>query len=228
MKDVLIEKIFQEHFSQLGAFFIDKVLKNKAKTFNNLYNAPFSEKERIIGAIFSSSNIRYGDFMEEIIVIFLKEHGAKIIDDENKNVDLYFETNSTVYVGEIKIRDNHDSTKKRGQIENLKSKTKAAALLYRDKKIVPLIFFIDPFEKKNYKYYINQLIKDFKESYVLFGDELFELFNLAEDWKKVKESITKLNSKNKTNRFLINSIKAYVLENVKDETVKKEVLNYLD
>ena len=116
-----IKEIFDKHFSKLGEYFDEKVIQNKDKLFNDFYRIPLTIKDLISGTIFNTCNIRYGDFLEEIINEFLMENGVNIslVDKKKGNYDLLFKIDDILYVGEIKIRDNHDSTKKQGQISNL-------------------------------------------------------------------------------------------------------------
>lgn len=89
-------------------------------------------KTKLIQNVTQSREIKFGDFMEDIVTDYIAIMGYTNLDknignDEDGNAlsaDQVFkkETENTVYLIEQKIRDDHDSTKKRGQFQNFKKK----------------------------------------------------------------------------------------------------------
>ncbi len=228
-----IKKIFKRHFGEkICDFIINKSIKKEAETFDLLYNPPFSNKYRIIGSIFTTSNIRYGDFLEEVINEFLKENGANLVKSENsKYYDLFFEKNNKLYVGEIKIRDNHDSTKKVGQIENLILKAKIEKTSNKNREVIAIMNFISPFDKKNHNYYKNRLTDAVREKYfddfkVFFGDELFHELGIIEEWNKTKKLIYTHNEEIRSSDGFIKIILNYIKEN-EEEDIFRKIEDYL-
>lgn len=118
---------------------------------------PFEEK--ILQNYLTSINIRFGNALEAVVKQYLIERGAQYIDRHfisGKDCDQLFTYNGKTVLIEQKVRDDHDSTKKVGQIEN-----------YLDKKsnlinALCCCWFIDPNFQKNKKYYLSQI-----------GDELY-------------------------------------------------------
>lgn len=225
-----IEEIFNKHFEGLGEYFNKKAIQNKEKSFDDFYYVPLPTKDLISGTIFNTCNIRYGDFLEEIINEFLIENGAIIpLEDKRKgNYDLLFKIDDILYVGEIKIRDNHDSTKKLGQISNLTEK----ALLQKEKndnlKVIAIFFFIDPNEKKNRKFYLEELnlCVDkhlFDDAKVFYGDEIFDELKLTNEWKKLKNDIVNFNIKLKRTNHIFKIINNY-LKGKYDEIEYNEII----
>ena len=122
---------------------------------------------QIINYITSTIKIRYGDYLEEVINQFLKENGPLLLNEttidaqlnhrvdhllrKKSKCDLLFKWKETIYVGEIKTRDKHDSTKKRGQINNLVKKY-CDLSKHCDGQIVAVLFFIDEKIHKKWKF----------------------------------------------------------------------------
>ena len=225
-----IEEIFNKHFKELGKYFDKKAIQNKEKLFDDFYHVPLSTKDLISGTIFNTCNIRYGDFLEEIINEFLKENGAIIsLEDKQKgNYDLLFKIDDILYVGEIKIRDNHDSTKKQGQISNLTKKASLQKEKNPNFKVMAIFFFIDPNEKKNGKFYLEELNSCidkhlFDDAKVFYGDEIFDELRLTNEWNKLKNDIIDLNINLKNKNYIFIIISNYLKEKY-DEKKYNEII----
>lgn len=66
-------------------------------------------------------------------------------------MDQCFKFNNKVYFIEQKIRDDHDSTKKRGQIENFEKKLNEMISKYGERNLVGISYFIGiKFKKPTY------------------------------------------------------------------------------
>ncbi|MEO0214445.1 MAG: HpyAIV family type II restriction enzyme, partial [candidate division WOR-3 bacterium] len=139
-----------------------------------------------------------------LISEFLKDWGFKILPKQiipnpakSKNklvIDHYFTDGRTYYFIEQKIRDDHDSSKKRGQIDNFEAKLE---YLYKNhqQNLVGIMYFIDPDLIKNKNYYDNELKKMKNiygvELYLFYGKELFKFFNRGYDWDNLISWLTK-------------------------------------
>ncbi|WP_175418022.1 hypothetical protein [Marinitoga sp. 1138] len=171
-----------------------------------------SPKLKIMQFLTQKGEIDFGNALEDVINKILEDEGfekknRKINDiSENtrnkKDLDFHFEKNSKIYFGEIKIRDDHDSTKRRGQIENffnkyeiLKQRNENAS-----KKIIGIIFFIDPSFKKNKNFY-ERIINEKKEKSIFdksdeillkYGKEFFDYLNLSNYWEELLNWIKQL------------------------------------
>ena len=158
---------------------------------------------KILQHLLQSHEIRFGDAMEELISEFLKDWGFKvlpkiiILDPTNPrkklDIDQYFTDGERYYFIEQKVRDDHDSTKKRGQISNFETKLE---YLYRKhgQNLMGIMYFIDPDLVKNRNYYIEELNK-MVDTYgvnlhLLYGKELFEFFNKLDVWNDLLSWLT--------------------------------------
>ena len=186
-KSNLIEKIANNPHRYIGLF---RPTKPKAKIFQNLLQ---------------SHEIRFGDAFEKILEEYVKEVNLKILDNhltslngDKLNIDLLFERKPKIYFAEVKIRDDHDSTKKRGQIENFEKKLEALIHKYDEKNLVGFFYFIDPNLTKNKNYY-SQELQRMSEIYnvtlhLCYGKKFFELIlegNHYSPWKEINDYLKK-------------------------------------
>lgn len=193
-------------------YFVDK-LNNKIKADEDFYyellQTVVKSPKRYIGVfrisnvqtklvqnVTQSREIKFGDFMEDIVTEYLEKTGylnydKNIGNDEEGNAlsaDQVFGEDDTVYLVEQKIRDDHDSTKKRGQYENFRKKYTLLKTKYKDKKIVAVMWFIDPGLKKNKKYYFEEASHESLdvEIHISYGAELFyDILNKKQVWDEL-------------------------------------------
>ena len=161
---------------------------------------PTKPGAKVLQHILQSHEIRFGDAMEELLSKLLQEWGftvlPKIIIPDSTNprikldIDQYFTDGVAYYFIEQKVRDDHNSTKKRGQISNFEAKLE---FLYRKHRYNTkgIMYFIDPDLVKNKNYYIEELNK-MEDTYgvelsLLYGGELFEYFGKFEVWETILE-----------------------------------------
>ncbi|MEA2053824.1 MAG: restriction endonuclease [Candidatus Thermoplasmatota archaeon] len=147
--------------------------------------------------LLQSHEIRFGDAIEEILTAFLDYWGFTtlekiIIPDPTSrrklDIDQYFTDGRIYYFIEQKVRDDHDSTKKRGQISNFETKLE---FLYNkhETNLKGIMYFIDPDLIKNKNYYLEELEK-MEDTYgielkLLYGRELFDYFGKSELWETI-------------------------------------------
>lgn len=183
----------------------------------NRYTGVFrlsNAKTKLVQNVTQSREIKFGDFMEDIVTDYISEMGYINLDknigfDEEGNAlsaDQIFELNDTVYLIEQKIRDDHDSTKKRGQYSNFKKKYILLKNSNPQKKVIACMWFIDKSLRKNKKYYITEASKEKVEDvkiYILYGETLFaELFNRIDIWNEIVNYLNR--NKNERNSELLN------------------------
>lgn len=128
---------------------------------------PSSIKTKIIQNITQSYEIKFGDFIEEITSLYLQRMGYRLLNNTIKTnthellkINQLFTNNETIYLVEQKIRDDHDSTKKRGQILNFIHKILAVKNIYPNKKICASMWFVDELFTKNKNFYLEQINKE--------------------------------------------------------------------
>jgi len=154
---------------------------------------PTKPGAKILQYLLQSHEIRMGDAFEEVIKEILKDMGFKILDETIINesgeilfLDQYFTDGEKYYFIEQKVRDDHDSTKKRGQISNFETKLE---ILHKKhgSNLIGIMYFIDPELYKNKAYY-SQELKKFEKFYgvtlyLFYGKELFNYFKKPHIWE---------------------------------------------
>lgn len=150
-----------------------------------------STEGKLMQFIFQSREIKFGYALEKIVdhVIF-DIYGWQILDKNLTNelsCDHLGMRDDIILMIEQKIRDDHDSTKKRGQFTNFERKAEYIILnrkKYKAKRFVFIMYFIDSSMDKNKAYYQKE-IKKMRDYYnhfgynfdVLYGEELFLLID---------------------------------------------------
>jgi len=189
-KSILNKQIFEES----KAILIEKISKYPGR-YIGLFR-PTKPKAKILQNLLQSHEIRFGDAFEILIEEYLKKFGYVILEKkismdngDKLNVDQCFKKNGKTYFVEQKVRDDHDSTKKRGQIQNFEKKLNEMINKYGEKNLVGVFYFIDPELKKNKNYYEAELKRMAKDYGVVlnldYGEELFEFLEHPEIWKEI-------------------------------------------
>ena len=170
-------------------------------------------KTKLIQNVTQSREIKFGDFMEEIITDYIEKIGYINISknigfDTEGNIlsaDQVFKKDSTIYLIEQKIRDDHDSTKKRGQYDNFRKKYTLLKNNYPDYNINAIMWFIDDSLVKNKRYYLNELSAEKMSNVTLnivYGGALFtEILNHKEVWNEICSYLLK-NKQDRSNEIL--------------------------
>lgn len=156
---------------------------------------PTKPGAKILQHLLQSHEIRMGDALEELIDEFLNEFGFNPLDKniigkngEPLTLDQHFGKGRVIYFVEQKVRDDHDSTKKRGQVANFEAKLEVLYDKYKDN-LVAIIYFIDPDLIKNKNYYAQEIqrLSSFYgiKIYLFYGKELFEFLGHPETWDRM-------------------------------------------
>src|SRR5581483_3709602 len=208
----IIEILNRHVFSQEKAALL-QAMARRPDRFVGIFRST-TPRLKLLQNILQSREIRFGDAMEEIVSKLILAMGFVELekrfqtdDEDDLSCDQYFCTadQRQYYLIEQKVRDDHDSTKKRGQIENFRKK-----LLYLKAKhgesLTGIMYFLDPALHKNEGYYKKALVDLKDESglpiFLFYNGELFQhlqghmqiwdlLFNSLQVWRKtVPEQIT--------------------------------------
>lgn len=186
-----------------------------------------SPELKLIQNITQSHEISFGDFIENIITTYLGifyENLPKRARYNNEDImfDQLFLFGNEVYMIEQKIRDDHDSTKKRGQLTNFISKVNYLKETYPNKEIIASMWFVDDSLKKNKKYYL-----DMVEQYrlddnsttlnIFYGNQLFEFLDKMIIWEEMVQYLTQWKE------FEANSIELNF--EIDWEETKQEIIN---
>jgi len=192
--EILNKQIFEES----KAVLIGKIAKYPNR-YLGLFR-PTKPKAKILQNLLQSHEIRFGDAFEILIETYLKKLGYELLDkkftnnDGDKlNVDQFFRKDNKIYFVEQKVRDDHDSTKKRGQIQNFEKKLNEIINKYGEKNLFGIFYFIDPELKKNKNYYKAELDKMSKaygvSLHLNYGKELFEFLGHTEVWEEILQHL---------------------------------------
>jgi hypothetical protein len=175
---------------------------------------PTKPYTKIIQNITQSHEIKFGDAFEVLIrqsfeyynyESILRNH--RLDNNDAVSFDQLFSYNGRTIFIEQKIRDDHDSTKKRGQIDNFEKKLNF--LISKNySNICSYFYFIDPSLSKNKNYYLSEIekLKSFynTEIHLVYGQELFEkekfdgfweeeIIYFLEKWKKDLPDLPEIN-----------------------------------
>ncbi len=144
-----------------------------------------------------SREIKFGDAFEEVIELYLSNNGFSIKEKNlthNGNslrVDQYFERDNHVYFAEQKVRDDHDSTKKTGQMDNFLEKERVITHENPGKSCKGFFYFIDPSLKKNRNYYYYRLKEEsIIASELSYGSEFFDSIEMTNEWNEIITHLT--------------------------------------
>jgi hypothetical protein len=187
IKSVFNKKIFENSRKDL----IEKLSKYPSR-YIGLFR-PTKPFTKIIQNITQSHEIKFGDAFEILIRLCFEESGynslnrtLKLKNGDTVNFDQLFSKDNSIVFIEQKLRDDHDSTKKRGQIENFEKKLNYLIEMGYDN-IRSYIYFIDDSLNKNQKYYLEQIekLRDFYNVHIelCYGNQLFEQENILHLWE---------------------------------------------
>ena len=153
--------------------------------------------------------------MEDVVTEYIGALGYKNLNKEigcddngdRLSVDQLFEKNNILYFVEQKIRDDHDSTKKRGQYDNFEKKIMLLRKKYADKHIEAIMWFIDDGLIKNKKYYQERMDSSNYDNvglYLLYSAPFFEMLDNGKNaWNEIVMFLKRLREENSDNVFEI-------------------------
>lgn len=169
--------------------------------------------DKLIQNLTQSREIKFGYFMEKLIRKYIERIGLNNLDPNlgiNSNndslmADQLFQFNNNIVLIEQKIRDDHDSSKKRGQFNNFVEKINVLSKQYGQDNVVAIMWFIDDTTKKNKKYY-----EDEKEKFnqyniqIFYGKNLFTYFFNREDiWVELTNYLKKYKKDSVSSELII-------------------------
>ncbi|MDR2423737.1 MAG: hypothetical protein LBD59_03320 [Prevotellaceae bacterium] len=194
--------IFKETiFEKLKADLLEKIASNISGWNSDLFCLKLT-KAKILQNLLQSHEIRFGDAFEHVIEEYLRLEGCTILqkryvldNGDVLNIDQCFNKNGKVYFIEQKVRDDHDSTKKRGQIENFEKKLDLLLSKYPEQDLIGIFYFIDPDLVKNKNYYTSELSKmtnDYGvEIQLFYGKPLFDYLGFSKIWDEILRYLEK-------------------------------------
>jgi len=190
----------------IGANFYESLLINIVKNpqrYSGLFrNSNF--KTKLLQNVTQSQEIKFGDFFEEIVTQYLSELGyvnqqknlGRDQNGDSLNADQLFKNQTTLNLVEQKIRDDHDSTKKRGQFSNFIKKVELLTTQYPGLSINASMWFVDDSLQKNKNYYSEEMLKisvKNVQTRLYYGKSFFEsLINGQSAWNEIITHLTRM------------------------------------
>jgi hypothetical protein len=203
MQSSEIFEILNKHvFDEEKSYLINNVTSNYAR-FVGIFRST-TPRLKIIQNLLQSREIRFGDALEEILSKIIADMGyinleRNLVEEggkrKNLNCDQYFSTSdrSHFYLVEQKVRDDHDSSKKSGQLENFERKL---AILHQrhGNHLTGVMYFIDPSLAKNRRYYADQLSTAIQSKFnidlwLCYNGELFEKLGNPHAWNTLEQAL---------------------------------------
>lgn len=221
-KNRLNEKLFESSYSDL----LRKIADNPER-YIGIFR-PTKPKTKLIQNITQSHEIRFGDALEDMFELYFERIGFQLMtkrfrieSGEELSIDQLFSKDETIYLIEQKVRDDHDSTKKKGQFDNFVNKYEAIHRRNLGQKVVPIMWFIDDSLTKNRRYYQDEMKKMANDygctPYLFYGETMFaekggiadfpikmwkEILTHLENWKETLPEMPEINfDKNAENVF---------------------------
>ena len=167
-------------------------------------------KTKLIQNVTQSNEIKFGDLIEETVTDYLTRLGYKNFNKnlgpdangDELNVDQYFTDGTDIYMVEMKIRDDHDSTKKRGQYANFQKKIRLIRSKNPYKHLNAYMWFVDDGLVKNKNFYADEMKKEsFSNCKIklFYGGEFFDtLKNGKSAWEEIVSILKEYRMKNAT------------------------------
>lgn len=193
-KQIFNETIFEKSKADL----LEKIA-NYPNRYIGLFR-PTKPKAKILQNLLQSHEIRFGDAFEIVIEEYLKSRDCLLLQKKfttnqgDLNIDQCFKIGDKIYFVEQKVRDDHDSSKKRGQIENFEKKLNIMLSKYKENELVGIFYFVDPELQKNKNFYKEELSKmtnDYQiETHLFYGSELFDYLGFSDIWIEILEYLT--------------------------------------
>jgi hypothetical protein len=208
----IIEVLNRHIFAEEKAALIEAITSNPDR-FVGVFRST-TPRLKLLQNLLQSREIRFGDAIEEVIRLLLADMGFVNLPlsltaegQDDLSCDQYFHSvdKTRYYLVEQKVRDDHDSTKKRGQIANFRRKVEFLKERHGSS-LVAVMYFIDPSLHKNEAYYAPELSKMQSELqiqiHLFYNGEFFQylerhtrtwelLLNSLQAWREtVPEQIT--------------------------------------
>lgn len=195
----LLNKYFQNG-DDLYLSLLEKVIDTPHRYIGIFRLSTF--KTKLMQNITQSREIRFGEFLERLTTEYIVRLGYKTFDKDlgvdldgaKLNVDQYFTDGESLYLVEMKVRDDHDSTKKRGQYLNFHKKINLVRRIRPGVSIQAIMWFVDDALAKNRRFYQGEMAKETIPDtvfHLFYGSEFFDTLNCGKvAWSEFIEILT--------------------------------------
>ncbi|MCS6958345.1 MAG: hypothetical protein RMK75_07840 [Aquificaceae bacterium] len=197
MCDDIITILNDAIFSKDKYELLRKIVDNPER-FTGLLR-PTKPYGKVIQFLLQSHEIKFENALQKVIGYAIEQLGYNVemekeykLNNEPLVIDMIISKDRTIIV-EMKIRDDHDSTKKRGQISNFERKIEAFISHNPETKVESVLYFVDPTIRKNEAFY-RKALSDISRFYtidthLLYGGELFEFLGRVDVWHSIVECL---------------------------------------
>lgn len=185
-------EIFNRHIFERAKPDLLKKVADYPDRYTGLFR-PTKPRAKLLQNLLQSNEIRFGDAFETWIGKQLQHKGwtplpkaVLTVNKQRLSIDQLMQKDDEVLFIEQKVRDDHDSAKKRGQVTNFETKLLFLASEYQGKTITSYFYFIDPSMHKNANYYRVELAelarKNNLEVTLAYGSELYDNLGMQAEW----------------------------------------------
>lgn len=192
-----VEELEETVYKSKKSDLINKVAANPNR-YVGIFR-PTNPELKLVQNITQSHEISFRDFIENIITTYLGKYYKNLpkratYNNETILFDQLFEYDDKIFMIEQKLRDDHDSTKKRGQFQNFIKKIKYLTETYPNKEIEAGMWFVDQSLIKNKKYYLEQMQKNSNDKvhlHLFYGNEFTDYIDKIAIWDELEEYLIK-------------------------------------
>jgi len=155
-------------------------------------------RTKVSGYLTQRQEIQLGSAIEQVYEVLLEERGFHQLDieltDGNgralKADQVARSPAGHIILIEQKLRDDHDSTKRKGQIQNFREKLEALRRQHHQDRILGFFHFEEVAPQKNKSYYgaeIRQIEEEIEntEMHLTYDGELFQRLEIPEAWDEL-------------------------------------------
>lgn len=223
--DYFVKELKRTVYKNAKADLINKVAANPDR-YVGIFR-PTSPELKLIQNITQSHEISFGDFIEDIITQYLGKYYTNLpkkatYNNEDILFDQLFEYDNKIFMIEQKMRDDHDSTKKRGQFENFLKKIIYLKDKYKNNEINAGMWFVDNSLTKNRRYYEKKIAEtkmDGVNIFLFYGAEFTDYLDKIKIWDEMEEYLLLWKNSN-DNKIELNFEEDW-------EETKKELLEFV-
>lgn len=157
------------------------------------FNSEFqllSAHDKLKNFLMTSLNIKFGYALEKITLAYLSELGFTALDNTLSNsglrVDYLGIKDDMILLVEQKIRDDHDSSKRKGQVSNFIIKCHELEQVYSDN-LHKVMWFIDDKFYRNKTFYHSMIPAG---AHLFYGKEFFSFLGNDSIWDEFKQHLS--------------------------------------
>jgi len=191
------KQIFDETISQEALADLLRALAKSSFRFTGLFRLA-EPRTKVSSFLTQRQEIQLGTAVEKVYKVLLEERGFAPLDIELQDMrgktlkadQVVRSPEGPIIFIEQKLRDDHDSTKRIGQIQNFRKKVASLRKQHPQNRILGFFHFEEVEPQKNKKYYKTELGQieaetENTEMHPTYGGELFQLLEIPEAWDEL-------------------------------------------